>query len=124
MNNAASLIKQRMEQRNGEVFDPITISVIAGVLSILFNLLRIYFLVRKNRSQSAGEVIHENCYYQTGRMRRIIRRAVRRRLSRLDYSKYGNALCNAILDYGASADIGELQSLYDGKSDDGVWQEL
>jgi hypothetical protein len=124
MNKAALAIQQRMEQQEGEAFiDPITLSVIAGVLSILFNAFRIYFLF-KDRSKSAGEVIHENCYYETSRVRKIIRRAVRRRLSRADYAERGNALCRAILDYGKTANIDELQDMYDGKDDDGMWQEL
>jgi hypothetical protein len=124
MNKAALAIQQRMEEQEGETFiDPITLSVIAGVLSVLFNVFRIYFLFR-DRSKSAGEEIHENCYYETTKVRKIIRRAVRRSLTRTDYANRGNTLCRAILDYGKTADIGELQDMYDGKTDDDEWTEL
>jgi hypothetical protein len=115
MNKAALAIQQRMEEQEGETFiDPITLSVIAGVLSFLF----------RDRSKSAGEEIHENCYYETTKVRKIIRRAVRRSLTRTDYANRGNTLCRAILDYGKTADIGELQDMYDGKTDDDEWTEL
>jgi len=118
---AATDIKRKMAEQEGEVFlDPLTISIISAIISLIFNIIRTFILFRRDKKgvrhiYSDGEAIKEACRNPTPRMRRIIRRVVRRKLSREEYDKYGDKLCASILQYGADTGVGRLQQLYEYK---------
>jgi hypothetical protein len=115
---AAKRILGRDVEKQEVFFDPVTITVIAAITTIIFNVIRTYAVCKKLRKTEEqpnpqGAAIKVACQNPTGPMRRMIRRTIRRRLGR-DERHRVDELYEAFIRNGAQATEQELQELYDG----------
>lgn len=92
-------------------FDPGSLFVIASLLSILFNSIRLYCYL-KDRSK-AGKDIKTSLTNNPIGSRLQVRRAVKQALSPEEFRQKGRQLINSVLVAGQKADPNDLQCLFE-----------
>lgn len=104
-------------QNNNEIevfFDPGTLMIIASVLSIVFNGIRLYCLLKKElgtTDETEGSQVKKLLVNQPLQSRLHIRRALKQKLSPTDFRKHHRQFTDAILKSGHAATDEELTQL-------------
>ena len=96
--------------KNQEVFiDPVTISIILGIISLIINALRLYCQIKHNREDA--EKIQGESQNPGPIARRLVARHVRKQLGREEYQQCGQYYIDAIFRTCAESSTEEIMEL-------------
>lgn len=97
-----------------------SVIIILTVISIILTLIRVWQECNKNkllalsenqRTVFFGQDIKNVCIRRSWYTKMMIKKAVRKQLSKEDYKSYGVSLTNSILDTASNLDVKEIQTL-------------
>ena len=116
LNQAARRVKDNIvleDNKDQEVFiDPATIMLIASILSVILNAIRLWCEIKRNKKeQSEGEQICSICRNPSVAQKWMVNGAVRRQTRGQLNARQRKELRNAIFNTGATANPQEIEKL-------------
>ena len=123
LKNIANKVIDKIPNKDPEKFG--SVIIILTVISIILTLIRIWqgchkskldALQGRQKCEYFGQELKNTTMKRTWYTRMIVKKAVRKELSKEDYKEYGVALMNAILDTGTSLTVNEIQTLVEASN--------
>lgn len=108
---AAQKVYNKISKEQQIVLDPLTMMMLASVLSAVFQAIRLYCEYKRNKAAEAGKEICGHCARRSVFARVMIWRVMRRSMSPAEFKQNGPVLMEAILRAGAEENsdyVGQL----------------